>query len=271
VNVIELEGVKRYYRIAGRKKDSAKNGEEIIVRALRGLDLSAGAGEFISVMGPSGSGKSTLMNILGCLDRPNEGSYRLDGIETSSSDSNTFAFIRNKKIGFVFQAFNLLARTSALENVELPLTYNRSGKSTGKENRERAAAALAEVGLGNRMDHFPSQLSGGQQQRVAIARAMVNDPAFILADEPTGNLDTEMTLEIMSLFQDLNDRGKTIIMVTHEPELAAYTKRTVTLRDGVLVSDEHINDRRNAAEDLKKWKAEHALLADTKAAAGGTK
>ena len=270
MNVIELEGVKRYYRLAGRKKSgvagSAKNGEEIIVRALRGLNLSAGAGEFISVMGPSGSGKSTLMNILGCLDRPDEGSYRLDGIETSSSDSNTFAFIRNKKIGFVFQAFNLLARTSALENVELPLAYNRSGKNSSKANRERAAAVLAEVGLGDRMDHFPSQLSGGQQQRVAIARAMVNDPAFILADEPTGNLDTEMTLEIMSLFQELNDRGKTIVMVTHEPELAAYTKRTVTLRDGMLVSDLPISDRRNATEDLKKWKAEHALLAD----AGGT-
>ena len=276
MNVIELEGVKRYYRLAGRKKSGgaknsgAKNGEEIIVRALRGLDLSAGAGEFISVMGPSGSGKSTLMNILGCLDRPDEGSYRLDGIETSSSDSNTFAFIRNKKIGFVFQAFNLLARTSALENVELPLTYNRSGKNTGKANRERAAAVLEEVGLGDRMDHFPSQLSGGQQQRVAIARAMVNDPAFILADEPTGNLDTEMSMEIMSLFQELNNRGKTIVIVTHEPELAMYTKRTVTLRDGMLVSDECINDRRSAAEDLKKWKVEHALLADAKTAAGGT-
>jgi len=164
----------------------------------------------------------------------------------------------------------LLARTSALENVELPLTYNRSGKNTGKANRERAAAVLEEVGLGDRMDHFPSQLSGGQQQRVAIARAMVNDPAFILADEPTGNLDTEMSMEIMSLFQELNNRGKTIVIVTHEPELAMYTKRTVTLRDGMLVSDECINDRRSAAEDLKKWKAEHALLADAKTAAGGT-
>jgi len=269
VNVIELEGVKRYYRLAGRKKSGKKkdahgkdalNGSEIIVRALRGLNLCAGAGEFISIMGPSGSGKSTLMNILGCLDRPDEGSYRLDGIETSSSDSNTFAFIRNKKIGFVFQAFNLLARTSALENVELPLTYNRNSKSSGRANRERAAAVLYEVGLGDRMDHYPSQLSGGQQQRVAIARAMVNDPAFILADEPTGNLDTEMTLEIMSLFQELNDRGKTVIMVTHEPDLAAYTKRTVTLRDGMLVSDLAINDRRYAAEDLKKWKTENAVL-----------
>jgi len=265
MNVIEMEGVKRYYRLSGKKKSGAKNGsdghgDEIIVRALRGLNFCAEAGEFISVMGPSGSGKSTLMNILGCLDRPDEGSYRLDGVETSSSDSNTFAYIRNKKIGFVFQAFNLLARTSALENVELPLTYNRSGKSSGKGNRERAASVLAEVGLGDRMDHYPSQLSGGQQQRVAIARAMVNDPAFILADEPTGNLDTEMTLEIMSLFQELNDRGKTIIMVTHEPELAAYTKRTITLRDGVLVSDLPVSGRHNASEDLNKWKAENAVL-----------
>jgi putative ABC transport system ATP-binding protein len=265
VKVIELSGIKRFYRLAG-KKGKNESGEEIIVRALRGLDLSAEAGEFISIMGPSGSGKSTLMNILGCLDRPDDGSYLLDGIETSSSDSDTFAFIRNKKIGFVFQAFNLLNRTTALENVELPLFYNRSGPgsggrgNTGKNNRERAAAVLKEVGLGNRMDHLPSQLSGGQQQRVAIARAMVNDPAFILADEPTGNLDTEMSLEIMSLFQDLNDRGKTIIMVTHEPDLAAYTKRTVTLRDGELVSDLPISGRRNAADDLRKWKEKNKLL-----------
>ena len=275
MNVIELEGVKRYYRLAGppgkrkavsRRGASATNksrkesGEEIVVRALRGLNLSAEAGEFISIMGPSGSGKSTLMNILGCLDRPDEGSYRLDGIETSSSDSDTFAFIRNKKIGFVFQAFNLLSRTTALENVELPLFYNRGGRST-LAYRERAEAVLREVNLADRMDHLPSQLSGGQQQRVAIARAMVNDPAFILADEPTGNLDTEMSLEIMSLFQDLNDRGKTIIMVTHEPDLAAYTKRIVTLRDGGLVSDEAVSVRRSAADDLLKWKEAHTLLA----------
>jgi len=274
VKVIELEGIKRYYRLAGRKKrgrgspSGNESSEEIVVRALRGLNLSAEAGEFISIMGPSGSGKSTLMNILGCLDRSDEGSYRLDGIETSSSDSDTFAFIRNKKRGFVFQAFNLLTRTSALENVELPLSYNRGGKNSGKANRERAAAVLREVGLGDRMDHYPSQLSGGQQQRVAIARAMVNDPAFILADEPTGNLDTEMSLEIMSLFTELNDRGKTIIMVTHEPELAAYTKRIITLRDGVLVSDIPRDVRRNAAEDLQKWKEENALLADPGAATG---
>jgi putative ABC transport system ATP-binding protein len=243
--VIELKGIKRIYKLGGKKD------EGVVVKALRGLDFSAEAGEFVSIMGPSGSGKSTMMNILGCLDKPNSGTYHLDGIETSSSDADTFAMIRNQKIGFVFQAFNLLARTTALENVELPLFYNRH--SRGTERRERAAAALREVGLAKRMDHYPSQLSGGQQQRVAIARAIVNDPAFILADEPTGNLDTEMTLEIMSLFQSLNERGKTIVMVTHEPELAAYTKRVITLRDGALVTDVRVGEQRNAAEDFAKW------------------
>jgi putative ABC transport system ATP-binding protein len=242
-----------------------KKGEEaVVVKALRGLDFSAEAGEFVSVMGPSGSGKSTLMNIIGCLDKPSNGTYTLDGIETSKSNSNTFAFIRNRKIGFVFQSFNLLARTTALENVELPLFYRRSEKKekhkSSKTRKERAMQALEEVGLKDRMNHFPSQLSGGQQQRVAIARAMVNDPAFILADEPTGNLDTEMTLEIMGLFQDLNKQGKTIIMVTHEPELASYTKRIITLRDGELVSDERVNERRNALDDLSQWKRNHVLL-----------
>jgi len=243
----------------------------VIVRALRGVDFSADEGEFVSVMGPSGSGKSTLMNILGCLDKPSGGTYTLDGIETSTSDNDTFAYIRNRKIGFVFQSFNLLARTTALENVELPLFYRRREKNEkmgfGKNNaarKERAMAVLQEVGLGERMDHFPSQLSGGQQQRVAIARAMVNDPAFILADEPTGNLDTGMTLEIMGLFQQLNDRGKTIIMVTHEPELAAYTKRIITLRDGQLVSDIQVQERRNAMDDLAQWKESHALLSENK-------
>jgi putative ABC transport system ATP-binding protein len=202
------------------------------------------------------------MNILGCLDKPTSGAYNLDGIETSTSDSDTFAMIRNKKIGFVFQAFNLLARTSALENVELPLFYNRGASPGGRAKyRERAAACLKEVGLEERMDHFPSQLSGGQQQRVAIARAMVNDPAFILADEPTGNLDTEMTLEIMALFQNLNRRGKTIIMVTHEPELASYMKRVVTLRDGEVVSDLASGGTDDAAADLERWKESHSLLA----------
>jgi putative ABC transport system ATP-binding protein len=236
----------------------------VVVRALRGVDFSADAGEFVSVMGPSGSGKSTLMNILGCLDKPTAGTYTLDGIETSTSNSDTFAYIRNRKIGFVFQSFNLLARTTALENVELPLFYRRREKEktrqTASARKDLAMAALRDVGLLERMDHYPSQLSGGQQQRVAIARAMVNDPAFILADEPTGNLDTGMTLEIMGLFQQLNEQGKTIIMVTHEPELAAYTRRIITLRDGQLVSDKRVEERRSALDDLAQWKNEHALL-----------
>jgi len=265
--VIDMRGIKREYRMEGRKGPSSKDdAEAVVVRALRGVDFSAEAGEFVSVMGPSGSGKSTLMNILGCLDKPSAGTYTLDGIETSKSNSDTFAYIRNRKIGFVFQSFNLLARTTALENVELPLFYRRREKAEKRLNaqarKERAIKALKEVGLEKRMDHFPSQLSGGQQQRVAIARAMVNDPAFILADEPTGNLDTGMTLEIMGLFQELNRLGKTIIMVTHEPELAAYTKRIITLRDGELVSDKEVTDTRNALDDLEQWKNEHALLTE---------
>jgi putative ABC transport system ATP-binding protein len=257
--VIELRGVKRIYRLDG-----------ITVQALRGVDMIVEEGEFVSIMGPSGSGKSTLMNILGCLDRSDEGSYWLDGIDASSADSDTSAMIRNQKIGFVFQAFNLLARTTALENVELPLFYRRGEKKSrrafaaaaGKQPyaqrplswsariRELALSALRDVGLEDRVGHYPSQLSGGQQQRVAIARAMAGDPAFILADEPTGNLDTEMTLEIMSLFQSLNRMGKTIIMVTHENEVAVYTKRIITLRDGALVSDKVLSGRRDAAADL---------------------
>jgi putative ABC transport system ATP-binding protein len=270
--VIELKGIKREYRMETRKgskknrKPAKKGAEEstVVVRALRGVDFSAEQGEFVAVMGPSGSGKSTLMNILGCLDKPSDGSYFLDGIETSKSNSDVFAYIRNRKIGFVFQSFNLLARTTALENVELPLFYRRTEKNEkrrdAKARRERAMAALSEVGLLERMDHFPSQLSGGQQQRVAIARALVNDPAFILADEPTGNLDTGMSLEIMGLFQELNRRGKTIVMVTHEPELAAYTNRIITLRDGEIVTDRKPEEKRVAADDLARWKAEHSLL-----------
>jgi len=269
--VIELAGIKREYRMEVRKgskggKTKKKGAAEdaIVVRALRGVDFSAEAGEFVAVMGPSGSGKSTLMNILGCLDKPSAGTYFLDGIETSKSNSDVFAYIRNRKIGFVFQSFNLLARTTALENVELPLFYRRSERNEkhldAKARKERAMNALREVGLVERMDHFPSQLSGGQQQRVAIARALVNDPAFILADEPTGNLDTGMTLEIMGLFQELNRRGKTIVMVTHEPELAAYTKRIITLRDGELVSDMEPDEKRVAADDLAQWKKDHSLL-----------
>ncbi|MFP3091242.1 ABC transporter ATP-binding protein [Treponema sp. TIM-1] len=251
--VIELRDIRREYRLEG-----------IIVRALRGVSFSAETGEFISIMGPSGSGKSTLMNILGCLDKPSGGTYTLDGIETSLSGPDAFAQIRNKKIGFVFQAFNLLPRTQAVENVELPLFYG--GK--GRNHRERAEAVLREVGLGDRLTHLPSQLSGGQQQRVAIARAMVNDPAFILADEPTGNLDTEMSLEIMSLFQALNGQGKTIIMVTHEPELAAYTQRIITLRDGEVLRDRPVAEKRNAPADLAQWRQDHAQLAEARSDGG---
>ena len=245
--MIELKGIKRLYELEG-----------ITVKAIQGLDLSVDEGEFISVMGPSGSGKSTLMNILGCLDKPSEGIYLLDNINTTKANSDEFALIRNKKIGFVFQGFNLLTRTTAIENVELPLFYSKKNQKIN--HKETAIAVLKEVGLGERLYHTPSQLSGGQQQRVAIARAMVNNPAFILADEPTGNLDTEMTLEIMTIFQNLNNKGKTIIMVTHEPELAAYTRRIITLRDGKLVSDISVKNRKIAADDLMRWKKENAIL-----------
>jgi putative ABC transport system ATP-binding protein len=246
--IIELAGIKRHYQVG-----------DIVVKALRGLDLSVDEGEFLAIMGPSGSGKSTLMNILGCLDKPTAGSYVLDGVETATASADEFADIRNMKIGFVFQGFNLLSRTSAIENVELPLFYKRDKARI--DQKALAKAALEEVGLGSRIHHMPSQLSGGQQQRVAIARAMVTDPAFILADEPTGNLDTEMTLEIMTLFQALNERGKTIVMVTHEPELAAYCTRTITLRDGGLVADSRPPERKRASEDLAAWKDHNSLIA----------
>ncbi len=253
MGVIELRGIKRLYALG-----------DVTVRAIRGLDLSVAEGEFVSIMGPSGSGKSTLMNILGCLDKPTEGTYLLEGFDTSKASSDEAARIRNEKIGFVFQGFNLLARTTAIENVELPLFYGRSGRR--RDQRRLAMKALEEVGLADRYHHVPSQLSGGQQQRVAIARAMVNDPAFILADEPTGNLDTEMTLEIMSLFQDLNGRGKTIVMVTHEPEVAAFTKRIITMRDGAMVSDLAVSGRKSAAEALAEWKRTNSLIARSEGA-----
>ena len=222
---------------------------DITVRALKGIDLEIKEGEFVAIMGASGSGKSTMLNILGCLDKPTSGSYLLDGINMGDLSKNELAQLRNTKLGFVFQSYNLLPRTTALENVELPLYYNPKVKS--KERRERAEEALIAVGLKDRMDHMPNQMSGGQQQRVAIARSLVNDPRVILADEATGNLDTRTSYEIMSLFQELNDNGKTIIFVTHELDIAKFMKRSVIFRDGHVISKELIQQRANAAEMLK--------------------
>jgi putative ABC transport system ATP-binding protein len=212
-------------------------------------------GELIAVMGSSGSGKSTLMNILGCLDVPTEGSYSLDGIRVDGLNKNQLADLRNQKLGFVFQGFNLLARTSALDNVELPLLYDRTGRK--HDTKKLAAEALARVGLGDRLDHQPSELSGGQQQRVAIARALVTKPTLLLADEPTGNLDSRMTVEVMALFQELNDQGITIVLVTHEPDVAQYAKRIVDVRDGRIRRDHPVVNRRRAADDLKELDARH--------------
>jgi putative ABC transport system ATP-binding protein len=216
---------------------------EVEVGALKGVSLTAERGEFVAIMGPSGSGKSTLMNILGCLDRPTAGTYKLDGIDVSRLDRDARAEIRNAKIGFVFQSFNLLARTRATENVELPLLYGNLGLSTLQRAR-RAREALARVGLAGREDHYPSQLSGGQQQRVAIARALVTDPAILLADEPTGNLDSRTSEEVIGIFQQLNDAGKTVILITHEPDIAAHARRVVYVRDGLIWRDEKIVQRR---------------------------
>jgi len=208
---------------------------EITVRALRGIDMGVNEGEFIAIMGASGSGKSTLMNIIGCLDYSDEGLYKLDDLDVSKLDDDEYAEIRNQKIGFVFQNYNLLARTSALENVELPLMYTRHRKI--RNLREAATEALERVGLADRMHHIPSQLSGGQQQRVTIARALINNPALILADEPTGNLDSKTSYEIMELFKQLNEQGVTIVMVTHESDIAAYAGRNIILRDGLIEDD----------------------------------
>ncbi len=217
------------------------------VHALKGISFSVTEGEFVSIMGTSGSGKSTLLNILGCLDRPTSGEYYIDGVAISKRSKDELSTLRNRKIGFVFQSYNLLARTSALENVELPLLYNNT--ISGKERKERAVFALEQVGLQDRMDHMPNQLSGGQQQRVAIARALVNDPVILLADEATGNLDTRTSYEIMSLFQQLNEKGKTIAFVTHEPDIAVFTSRTIQLRDGHIVKDDP-NTPKSAADAL---------------------
>jgi putative ABC transport system ATP-binding protein len=218
------------------------------VHALRGIDLTIGKGELVAIMGTSGSGKSTLMNLLGCLDRPTDGAYELDGVRVEGLSKNELAAIRNQKLGFVFQGFNLLPRTTAVDNVELPMLYDRSGRK--RDTRALAIAALERVGLGDRLDHQPSELSGGQQQRVAIARALVTEPALVLADEPTGNLDSRTTTEVMALFQELNEQGITIILVTHEPEVAIYAKRVVVVRDGRIVKDEAVKNRRAAADDL---------------------
>lgn len=235
--VIRVEDLHRVYR-------TGKNE----VHALRGIDLTIDRGEMVAIMGASGSGKSTLMNILGCLDRPTSGSYLLDGVRVETLNKDQLADIRNTKIGFVFQGFNLLPRTSALENVELPLLYDRTGRRI--DTKAMAREALERVGLGERMDHEPSELSGGQQQRVAIARALVTRPAMILADEPTGNLDSHTSVEVMSVFQALNDEGVTIVLVTHEPDVAQYAKRIVELRDGRIIRDEPVLNRRLAADDL---------------------
>ena len=221
--VIDIQGITKTY----------VNGK-LSVPVLPGIDLQVNKGEFVSIMGPSGSGKSTFMNILGCLDRPTTGSYRLNGDEVATLSDDELAFVRNKQIGFVFQSFNLLTKLTALENVALPMIYAGMDK---KSRNERAAALLSSVGLGDRMDHLPSELSGGQRQRVAIARALANNPAIIMADEPTGNLDSKSTIDVMNIFRGLYDEGRTIILVTHEPEIATYASRNVVLRDGLIVED----------------------------------
>lgn len=236
--IIEINGLRKDYHIG-----------EVTVHALRGVDMKIKEGEFVAVMGASGSGKSTMLNILGCLDKPSKGDYLLDGVNVKTLDKDELAKFRNQKLGFVFQAYNLLPRTTALENVELPLFYNKTVKS--KERKERAINALEAVGLADRMHHMPNQLSGGQQQRVAIARSLVNDPVMILADEPTGNLDTRTSFEIMELFQDLNDKGKTVVYVTHEPDIAKFATRNIVFRDGLILRENMVTDRTFAKDILK--------------------
>ena len=234
--VIRAEDVHKYYDLG-----------ETRVHALRGVSVGIGRGEFVAIMGASGSGKSTFMNMLGCLDRPSAGRYLLEGMDVSQHDKRALALIRNQKIGFVFQGFNLLARTTALENTELPTLYTKIDKV---EREKRAAEALAMVGLSERAQHFPSQMSGGQQQRVAIARALVNRPSILLADEPTGNLDSRTSVEIMEIFQDLNDRGLTIVLVTHEHDIAQFAKRVLVFRDGKIRKDDAAMNRPRASEVL---------------------
>ena len=238
--VIQLEDIHKIYHTG-----------EVDVHAVRGASLEVARGEFVAVMGASGSGKSTLMNIIGCLDRPTQGRYRLDGTDVSQLDRDELADIRNQKIGFVFQGFNLLSRTSALENVELPMLYVHR-HLPGRTQRELSLRALETVGLADRAGHHPNQLSGGQQQRVAIARALVNQPALLLADEPTGNLDSQTSIEIMGVFQKLNQQGITLVMVTHELDIARYTKRNVIMRDGRIVSDAQVSSRLQAETELDR-------------------
>jgi len=234
--VVSLRGITKTYRI----------GKDIEVHALQGVDLDVHRGEFVAIMGPSGSGKSTLMNVLGCLDAADAGSYVLAGDNIAKLSDDQLAAIRNKHIGFVFQTYNLLPRLNAIENVELPLVYG--GDRQGR--RERAVDALGQVGLGDRVHHRPSELSGGQQQRVAIARALLNDPAMILADEPTGNLDSRSSAEILAIFQRLNAMGKTVVMVTHEPDVAAHCRRIVRMRDGIVAHDELVPNPRRAEDEI---------------------
>ena len=236
--VIEISHVTKVYKL----------GDEVDVHALRGVSLDIYQGEFIAIMGASGSGKSTFMNILGCLDKPTKGNYMLDGIDVGSLSRDKLAEIRNKKLGFVFQGFNLLSRTSAIENTELPLFYCSISQ---KRRKEKALDALKRVGLGERINHYPNQLSGGQQQRVAIARSLVNDPTIILDDEPTGNLDSRTSVEVMGIFQELNNQGITIVLVTHEPDIADFTKRHVIFKDGKIKSDRPNTNVKVASEILK--------------------
>ena len=244
--VIEVRDLTRIYHLGSNE-----------VAALRHVSLKVMPGEFIAVMGTSGSGKSTLMNILGCLDTPTSGTYLLDGVQVDGMSRNQRADLRNHKLGFVFQGFNLLSRTSALDNVELPLLYDRLSRH--RNTRDMSRAALERVGLGKRMDHHPSELSGGQQQRVAIARALVTNPTLLLADEPTGNLDSRTTLDVMALFQQLNDQGITIVLVTHEPEVSQYAKRIIEMRDGRVVKDHPVENRGDAAADLAAHDAQEAV------------
>jgi putative ABC transport system ATP-binding protein len=239
--IIEVHDIHKSYQMG-----------DVVVHALRGVSLDVSAGEFVAIMGTSGSGKSTFMNMLGCLDVPTKGDYILDGVNVSKLDKNELAGIRNNKIGFVFQGFNLLSRTSALENVELPMFYN---ELSPKHRKEKALNALSIVGLADRSHHMPNQLSGGQQQRVAIARSLVNDPTIILADEPTGNLDSRTSIEVMEIFQTLNEKGITVVLVTHEPDIAAYAKRIVIFKDGKVRKDSPVEKRNIAIEVLKTMPA----------------